>query len=113
MENEALVLVEGMTCANCAAGIHRKLTKAGYDHVSVSFATGEVAIENHTPIDLHHLSALIEEAGYTYIGTKTLAVTGLYSIGKNFLFTLTFTLPLLAHMVLSRLKDDPARGGGG
>jgi Cu+-exporting ATPase len=101
MENEALVLVEGMTCANCAAGIHRKLTKAGYDHVSVSFATGEVAIENHSPIDLDHLSALIEEAGYTYIGTKTVAHTGLASIEKKFLFTLPFTLPLLAHMVLS------------
>jgi len=101
MENEALVLVEGMTCANCAAGIHRKLTKAGYDHVNVSFATGEVTIENHTPIDLDHLSALIEEAGYTYIGTKTVAHTGLASIEKKFLFTLPFTLPLLAHMVLS------------
>jgi len=95
------VNVEGMTCANCAAGIHRKLTKAGYNHVDVSFATGEVVIEDQQAIDLDRVSTLIADAGFTYVGQKRKEHKGLALIEKKFLFTLPFTLPLLAHMVVS------------
>jgi len=108
MSKEITVNVDGMTCANCAAGIHRKLTKAGYQKVDVSFATGEVTIEDVRPIDLDRVSALISDAGYTYVGEKRKETSGLAPIEKKFLFTLPFTLPLLAHMVLpSHVLHDP------
>ncbi len=99
-EKEVTVIVEGMTCANCAAGIQRKLNKAGYSKVDVSFATGEVAIAEETPIDLDRVKELVGDAGFTYIGTKKIDKQGLALIEKKFLFTLPFTIPLLAHMVL-------------
>jgi Cu+-exporting ATPase len=108
MSKEITVNVDGMTCANCAAGIHRKLTKAGYAQVDVSFATGEVTIEDERPIDLDRVSALISDAGYTYVGEKRKERKGLHPIERKFLFTLPFTLPLLAHMVLPwHVLHDP------
>jgi len=108
MSKEVTVNVDGMTCANCAAGIHRKLTKAGYAHVDVSFATGEVTIEDVRPIDLDRVSALISDAGFTYVGEKRKETSGLAPIEKKFLITLPFTLPLLAHMVLPwHVLHDP------
>lgn len=99
MAKEITVHVDGMTCANCAAGIHRKLTKAGYPKVDVSFATGEVVIADDAPIDLKRVCALIEDAGFTYVGEKRKERNGLAAIEWKFLLTLPFTLPLLAHMV--------------
>jgi Cu+-exporting ATPase len=108
MSKEVTVHVEGMTCANCAAGIHRKLSKAGYTRVDVSFATGEVTIEDAGPIDLDRVSTLISDAGYTYVGEKASTRKGLDSIEWKFLITLPFTLPLLAHMVLPwHVLHDP------
>ncbi|MCF8258540.1 MAG: cation-translocating P-type ATPase [Flavobacteriales bacterium] len=108
MSKEITVNVDGMTCANCAAGIHRKLTKAGYQKVDVSFATGEVTIEEEGPVDLDRVRALISDAGYTYVGEKRKESSGLAPIEKMFLFTLPFTLPLLAHMVLPwHVLHDP------
>lgn len=108
MSKEVTVNVDGMTCANCAAGIHRKLTRAGYAHVDVSFATGEVVIEDVNPIDLDRVSALISDAGYTYLGEKRKETKGLAPIEWKFLLTLPFTLPLLAHMVVPwHVLHDP------
>jgi P-type Cu+ transporter len=108
MSKEITVNVDGMTCANCAAGIHRKLTKAGYQKVDVSFATGEVTIEEEGPVDLDRVRALISDAGYTYVGEKRKESSGLAPIEKKFLFTLPFTIPLLAHMVLPwHVLHDP------
>lgn len=101
MAKEITVNVDGMTCANCAAGIHRKLTKAGYAKVDVSFATGEVVIADADPIDLHRVSALISDAGYTYLGEKRKETKGLAAIEWKFMLTLPFTVPLLAHMIVS------------
>jgi Cu+-exporting ATPase len=100
-QRSVTVNVEGMTCANCAAGIHRKLTKAGYAHVDVSFATGEVVIEDVGPIDLERVGSLITDAGFTYVGKKRNEKKGLAPIEWKFLFTLPFTLPLLLHMFVS------------
>ncbi len=100
MSAQVTVNVEGMTCANCAAGIHRKLSKAGYPRVDVSFATGEVVIEDEKEVDLERVRTLITDAGFTYIGEKARTQRGLAPIEWRFLFTLPFTLPLLAHMVL-------------
>ena len=96
---EATVLVEGMTCSSCAAGVNRALTKAGYSDVNVSFATGEVFLSDSKEIDLERVEELVKKAGFEYSGTKKDEKPGLASIEKKFLFTLPFTIPLLLHMI--------------
>lgn len=96
---EATVLVEGMTCSSCAAGVSRALTKGGYSNVDVNFASGEVYLTDKQEIDLERVEQLVKKAGFEYIGTKKVEKTGLASIEKKFLFTLPFTVPLLLHMV--------------
>ena len=96
---EATVLVEGMTCNSCAAGVNRALTKGGYSAVNVSYATGEVFLSDVKEIDLKRVEELVKKAGFEYVGTKKIEKQGLASIEKKFLFTLPFTIPLLLHMI--------------
>lgn len=105
---ETTVLVEGMTCANCAAGISRALTKGGYQNVDVNFATGEVYLAAEDRIDLERVKQLVSKAGFEYVGSKTEKKAGLADIEKKFLFTLPFTIPLLLHMFISwHVLHDP------
>ncbi|TNF29987.1 MAG: cation-translocating P-type ATPase, partial [Bacteroidetes bacterium] len=99
-KKEATVLVEGMTCSSCAAGVNRALTKGGYSDVNVNYATGEVYLTDGKDIDLNHVAELVKKAGFEYVGTKREEKKGLASIEKKFLFTLPFTIPLLLHMVI-------------
>lgn len=96
---EATVLVEGMTCSSCAAGVNRALTKGGYANVDVNFASGEVYLTDGKEIDLKRVEELVKRAGFEYVGTKKEEKKGLASIEKKFLFTLPFTIPLLLHMI--------------
>jgi Cu+-exporting ATPase len=96
---EATVIVEGMTCSSCAAGVNRALTKGGYTNVDVNYASGEVFLSDVADIDLKRVEELVKKAGYDYVGTKKIEKQGLASIEKKFLFTLPFTIPLLLHMV--------------
>ena len=41
--NKETLLVEGMTCANCAAGIQKHLTSKGLEEVNVNFSTSEAS----------------------------------------------------------------------
>jgi len=96
---EATVLVEGMTCSSCAAGVNRALTKGGYSNVNVNYASGEVFLSDVADIDLKRVEELVKKAGFDYVGTKRIEKQGLASIEKKFLFTLPFTIPLLLHMI--------------
>jgi Cu+-exporting ATPase len=40
------LMVEGMSCSNCAMGVRKRLEKQGMAQVDVNFATGEVRFEN-------------------------------------------------------------------
>lgn len=96
---EATVLVEGMTCSSCAAGVTRALTKGGYSNVDVNYASGEVFLADVKDIDLKRVEELVKKAGFDYVGTKRVEKEGLAPIEKKFLFTLPFTIPLLLHMI--------------
>lgn len=96
---EATVLVEGMTCSSCAAGVTRALTKGGYSNVDVNYASGEVFLADVKDIDLKRVEELVKKAGFEYVGTKRIEKQGMASIEKKFLFTLPFTIPLLLHMI--------------
>lgn len=98
---EATVLVEGMTCSNCAAGVSRALEKGGYSNVHVSYTTGEVHLEDEKSIDLKRVGELVRKAGFDYAGTVKVEKGGMAPIERKFLFTLPFTIPLLLHMFIS------------
>jgi Cu+-exporting ATPase len=65
--NMAELIVEGMTCSNCAMGVRKRLEKQGMEQVDVNFASGEVRFENVTNIPLLELKESIEELGYTVL----------------------------------------------
>jgi Cu+-exporting ATPase len=98
---EVTVLVAGMDCANCALGVTRRLNKGGFADVHVNFATGEVRISQAGPIDLDVVSRLVAEAGYTYVGQREPVATGPSATEKLLVFTLPFSLALMAHMVVA------------
>jgi P-type Cu+ transporter len=93
--------VEGMTCANCAQGIQNVLRNKGLGDAQVSFAIGEVS---YTPIEGYSLDSIksdIQKLGYHIVDADAAPKTGLSLTEKRFLFSLIFTLPLLAHMFIA------------
>ncbi|MDP3930135.1 MAG: heavy metal-associated domain-containing protein [Bacteroidota bacterium] len=59
------LFVDGMSCANCAMGVKKRLEKQGMQSVDVNFATGEVRFENVVAKPLSEVSESIEDLGYT------------------------------------------------
>jgi P-type Cu+ transporter len=59
------LFVDGMSCANCAMGVKKRLEKQGMQLVDVNFATGEVRFENVSAKPLNELAESIEDLGYT------------------------------------------------
>ena len=56
--------IEGMTCANCAAGIKKHLENKGLQHVNVNFSTGEASWENNKNQDENDVAKTITSLGY-------------------------------------------------
>jgi Cu+-exporting ATPase len=102
METKKLKLdVEGMSCANCAAGIKKHLENKGLKDVNVNFSTGEASWGSSKKLDKAKVKNIITELGYT-IKTKTKdEEKDLSLVEKYFYFTLIFTLPLFSHMFFS------------
>lgn len=93
------VLVEGMTCSNCAQSLTRNLEKTGYTDFNVNFASGELRIPE-AQAEVEALKKAISGAGFDYAGVKTNEKkTGLSSIEKKFFFTLPFSALLMLHMI--------------
>lgn len=59
------LLVDGMSCANCAMGVKKRLEKQGMQAVDVNFASGEVRFENVLSKPLTEITESIEDLGYT------------------------------------------------
>ena len=98
--NQTTIMVEGMTCANCAQSLTKHLASSGYTNLDVNFAKGELVLPADQSVDLEKLSKEISNAGFKYTGLKAdLKEGGMSSIEKKFLFTLPFTVPLLLHMI--------------
>lgn len=92
--------VEGMTCANCAAGITRHLSNKGFSDVSTNFATGEVVFGAAKQEQINVAIKEINSLGYHVLDKKE-PKKGLSMLEIKFYVSLLFTLPLLAHMVFS------------
>lgn len=59
------LIVEGMSCANCAMGVKKRLEKQGMQSVDVNFASGEVRFENVSSKPITEITESIEDLGYT------------------------------------------------
>ena len=99
IDNKKLKLqVEGMTCANCAAGIKKHLENKGLQDVNVNFSTGEASWENDKNQDKNDVAKTITSLGYKIKSSSKEEEKGLSKVEKYFYFTLIFTLPLFSHM---------------
>ena len=98
-----ILLVEGMTCTNCALGVQKIIEKNGGKNVHVNFSTGEAKYTIQGKIANKTTDEKIEE-GINKGGYKVIHSTSKekYStVEKLFAFCLIFTLPLFMHMFAS------------
>ena len=91
------IQVEGMTCANCAAGIKKHLINKGLQDVNVNFSTGEASCKLNNTQTQEEVESLIKKIGYAVV-TKKDTEKRLSKVERYFYATLIFTLPLFSHM---------------
>ncbi len=92
--------VEGMSCANCAAGIKKHLINKGLEDVNVNFSTGEASYKTSNQQTAKEVENIIKDLGYTIKSAAKNNENKLSKVEKYFYFTLLFTLPLFSHMFL-------------
>ncbi len=86
--------VEGMDCANCAAGITRYLERKGLQEVYVNFQTSEVRYkESPGQIGVEEVKKGIEKLGYRVVEPEKSQPW--LTLERKLLFSAIFTLPLL------------------
>jgi len=99
MSNTTELTVEGMTCVNCAKSVDRFLAKQGLEEVYVNFATKEVRFKNTTNIAIEEVKTGIQKLGFEVVDEQ-LPKANFWTMERKFYFTLVFTLPLFAHMLI-------------
>jgi Cu+-exporting ATPase len=102
MESDKQTLnIEGMTCTNCALGVKKQLEKSGYRDVNVNFSTGKATFERNESVDQNAAIKRIGKLGFRVVDDPNAPSTGWTPLQKRLLVSALFTLPLMAHMVLS------------
>lgn len=93
--------VEGMDCANCAAGITRYLERKGLEDVYVNFQTKEVRFRLvDETFDEDDAKKGIHKLGYTVVEPEQ--KPEFWTLERKLLLSAVFTLPLLAgHLLMS------------
>ncbi|MFL5763809.1 MAG: heavy metal translocating P-type ATPase [Bacteroidia bacterium] len=102
-EQNTILHIEGMDCANCAAGITKSLKKNGMENVFVDFASGEATFFLSDKKKLSPAIKSIHDLGYKVLDARQKAEseTGMSVIEKRFWFTVPFTAVLFfSHMLL-------------
>ena len=94
------LLVEGMTCSNCASGIQKHLKSNGLEDITVNFSTSEANFSSDK-ISKNEVSKMIESLGYSIRKESEKEKMSLQE--KLFYFSLFFTLPLFSHMFLKEV----------
>jgi Cu+-exporting ATPase len=93
--------VTGMHCNNCALSVHKLLEKKGLQHIFVDFASEEVKFGTSDQSVVPGVIKDIEGLGYKVVADMANNHEPFYTKVENkFIFSLIFTVPLLAHMVL-------------
>ncbi len=107
MHEKTRLIVDGMTCSNCALGVSRILQQQGLHDVQVDFTTGDVSFEEVSAEQIPSIESKIRSLGYSvrsadltnpaensqpykFLGTKQ---------EKLFLVCALLSIPLLGHMV--------------
>ncbi|HEX5000863.1 MAG TPA: cation-translocating P-type ATPase [Bacteroidia bacterium] len=120
MAEKTHLQVEGMTCTNCALGVTRFLEKQGLKDVKVNFSTGDVYFEEVVPADMGAIKKGITGLGYDVVEaghhhadghdhSHMHEGSGSFTLEKKFIFSLVFTIPLLAHMLFANSILHDAR----
>ena len=104
--------VEGMDCANCAAGISRFLNRKGLEDVYVNFSTKEVRFRlGDSGLSLEDIKAGINKLGYTVMEEDE--PEPWWTLERKLLLCAVFTVPLLLqHLLMAAgwhlpFLDDP------
>ena len=98
IEKKQKLNIKGMTCANCALSIEKSLKKQGATNINVNFSTGEATFTGN--INFQSFEKLIHKSGFKII--KDEKEMGKSKISILFLISLLFTIPLIAHMFVSK-----------
>lgn len=94
------LLIEGMTCTNCALGVQKQLEKSGLTYVEVNFVNGEARFENPKGIDSGLIKKNIEGLGYSVPDSKNEKKNKFGRLEIFLTVSTLFTLPLFSHMFL-------------
>ena len=107
------IIVEGMTCANCASSVNKFLEKKGAKEISVNFMTNDVSFVTAGDVSLEALKSGITKLGYNVIDEDDFdpheghghgpGEHNLMRVKKLLLIASVFTVPLilnhLAHIL--------------
>lgn len=108
MHEKTRLIVDGMTCSNCALGVSRILQQQGLTDVQVDFTSGDVSFEKVTSDLLPSIESKIRSLGYS-VRSADLPITAENKLPskfpgtkqeKMFLVCALLSLPLMGHMVL-------------
>lgn len=103
MSIKTTLSVTGMTCASCAQGITKHLSKKGFNEAKVFYETGEVDLECNNSEEISNAISEIESLGYSATeksnSTEVLKDKRFSLTEKRFIVSLIFTIPLLLSMI--------------
>ena len=107
------LVLEGMTCASCAARIEKRLNRLDGVAATVNYATETASIEAPTGVSAEELVAAIEAVGYgahlpvaVPAPTPEEAVDALRSGREGLVFIALLTVPVLAMSMVPALQFD-------
>lgn len=101
-QNNVFLKIDGMSCANCAAGIKRHLETKGFQNVKVNFATKEFSCQKTINQTENEAATIIKKLGYSIIPHYKIKTSKLSKVERYFYFSLFFTIPLFSHMFVSK-----------
>lgn len=97
---EVGLVVEGMTCVNCARSVERFLERRGLDDISVDFSEGSVGFLMAATEDLEQIIDGIENLGFQVLGEQEEAGAADRKTLNRLLICALFSLPLVLAMFI-------------
>lgn len=92
------VMIDGMTCVNCARGVENVLKRLEIVDPNVDFASATATFKLPAQITLAEVKAAIENAGFRVHEANSEALPPWQSLEAKLAFSLLWSLPLMAHM---------------
>ena len=97
---EVGLVVEGMTCVNCARSVERFLERRGLDEVNVDFSVGSVGFQMDAAEDLEQIIDGIENLGFQVLGEQEEAGAADRKTLNRLLICALFSTPLVLAMFI-------------